>query len=302
MHDVVMAHRHAYKHPELQDETFRVINGEKGLNQDRIGEGGFWPNDKKVFEEWISSGRAEKDIQKIMDIQPRTGVMIATPSHDGMVAMDYALGLTDFNAALQRQNVHIEIARVVGSSLIPHARNSLVDMFLKSKCQKMIFVDSDQGFDANVLWPLFSSPRRIVAGITPHKRFPINLNFEPLPEDRKYFKDLSNKGMDEFIQFAKEKADQNGEIQVNRSGTGIMSIDRSTFEIMMKSGEVDEYLAFDSSDEVKHREYFKMGINKNGRYSGEDWFFCELAKKLSIPIYIQSRSIATHSGTFTFRV
>jgi len=36
MHDVVMAHRHAYKHPELQDETFRVINGEKGLNQESV--------------------------------------------------------------------------------------------------------------------------------------------------------------------------------------------------------------------------------------------------------------------------
>lgn len=300
LHDVVVAHDHAYKNKALQDDTFIKINGPKGLNEQRMGEGGFWPGDKQVFEDWLNSGKAEKDIQKIMDIQPKTGVMIATPSHDNLVLFEYALGLSDFQQALMRQNIHVEIARVVGSSLIPHARNSLVDMFLKSKCQKMIFIDADQGFDANCLWPLFTSPRRIVAGITPHKRYPINLNFEPLPEDAKYFKDLCNKGTEEFFKFANERADRNGEIEVNRAGTGIMAIDRSVFEILGK--EAEEYLAFDSSDEVRHKEFFKMGPAGNGgRYKGEDWHFCELAKKHSIPIYIQAKSMAIHGGQHTFR-
>jgi len=304
LHDVLVEHDHAYKDKSQQDDTFFKINGEAGLNKDRIGEGGFWPNDRQVFEEWMSSGKAERDIQKIMDIQPKTGVMIATPTHDGLVTIDYALGLSDFNLNLNRQNVHVELARVVGSSLIPHARNSLVDMFLRSKCQKLLFIDADQGFDAQTCWPLFSSPRRIIAGITPHKRYPINLNFDPLPQDRHYFPDLYNKGPQDFVKFATEKADINGEIEVNRAGTGIMCIDRSVFEIMMKSDEVSEYLAFDSSEEHKHKEFFKMGITPGAksRYVGEDWFFCELAKKLSIPIYIQSRSVMVHSGMHTFRI
>lgn len=299
LHDVIVEHDHAYKNPSLQDETFKIINGEKGLNDQRVGEGGFWPNDKKVFEEWLGS-RAEKDIQKIMDIQPRTGVMIATPSHDGQVLFEYALGLSEFQLALKSQNIHMEVARVVGSSLIAHARNSLVDLFLKSKCQKLIFVDADQGFDANTLWPLFTSPRRIVAGITPHKRYPINLNFEPLMKDHKYFKSLVDKGPEEFLSFAQEMADQNGEIEVNRAGTGIMCIDRSVFEIIGKDAE--EYLAFDSANDIIHKEFFKMGPSGNqGRYKGEDWHFCELAKKHNIPIFIQSRSVATHAGQHIFR-
>lgn len=301
LHDVIVEHDHAYKNKALQDDTFFKINGEKGLDpHTKLGEGGFWPGDSEVFRKWLESGRAEKDMQKIMDIQPKTGVMIATPSHDNLVLFEYALGLSDFQLALRQQNIHIEVARVVGSSLIPHARNSLVDMFLKSKCQKLLFIDADQGFDANTLWPLFTSPRRIIAGITPHKRYPINLNFEPLPEDAKYFQSLVNKSYEEFQKYAAEKADKNGEIEVNRAGTGIMCIDRSVFEILSK--DVEEYLAFDNNDEVKHKDFFKMGISPTERYKGEDWHFCELAKKHSIPIYIQARSVAIHAGLHMFRV
>lgn len=298
MHDVLVEHRHAYQHPELRDETFIKINGSKGLNEQRVGEGGFWPNDKLIFEKWMSE-KAESDIQKIMDIQPKIGIMIATPCQDSWVTMDYALGLSDFSVSLMQQNMYFEMARVVGSSLLPHARNSLVDMFLKSKCQKLLFIDSDQGFDRNACWPLFRSSRRIVAAITPHKRFPINFNFEPLEKDKKYFKDLVNKGPEEVNKFAAERADQNGEVEVNRAGSGMLCIDRSVFQILGK--EAEEYLAFDNSDSVKHKEFFYMGISPNGRYKGEDWHFCEEAKKQGIPIYINIKSIISHHGGYTFR-
>lgn len=301
LHDVLVEHQHAYKNKDLQDETFFKVNGPEGLDPvTKVGKGGFWPGDSDIFRKWMESGQAEKDMQKIMDIQPKSGVMIATPSHDNQVLFEYALGLSEFQMALRSQNINVEIARVVGSSLVAHARNSLVDMFLKSKCQKLLFIDADQGFDAATLWPLFTSPRRIIAGITPHKRFPINLNFEPLAKDAHHFTSLTNKGFDEFKSYAKDNADQNGEIEVNRAGTGIMCIDRSVFSIIGK--DVDEYMAFDNTDEMHHKEFFKMGKSESGRYKGEDWHFCELAKKHSIPIYIQANSVAIHSGQFSFRV
>lgn len=301
LHDVLVEHRHAYNNKELQDDTFFLTNGPKGLNPEtRIGEGGFWPNDSAVFKKWVDSGQAEKDVQKIMNIQPKTGVMVATPSHDNKVIFEYALGLADFQMSLRSQNQHVEVARVVGSSLVPHARNSLIDMFVKSKCQKMLFIDADQAFNADVCWPLFRSSRRIVAAITPHKRFPINLNFEPLEQDRHFFKDLVNKSMEEFVAFAKARADANGEIEVNRAGTGMICIDRSVFDILGE--EIPDYFAFDNSDTVKHKEFFKMGIAPTGRYKGEDWHFCEEAKRHGIPIYINASCVIGHHGGWMFAV
>lgn len=302
--DVVVEHRHAYKHPELQDETFKKINGPLGLvtqNGTSEGVGGFWPHDKQVIEEWFKSGTAEKDLSKIIALQPKTGLMIATPSHDGNVFINYALGLCDTAIHLSQHGVYFEMARVVGSSLIPHARNSLVDMFLKSKCQRLLMIDSDQGFDKSAVLHLFQSPKLIIAGITPHKRFPMNLNFEPLQEDNKYFSNLTNKGIEEFRVFQKDKADQLGIIEVNRVGTGFIMIDRKAFEIM--KDHVSDYEPFDDRPEVKHLEYFWMGggkVDQNKRYLGEDWNFCRLAKKLNIPIYINANAIVTHHGSMTF--
>lgn len=300
MGDVLVEHDHAYKNPALQDDTFFKVNGPKGLNPEtRMGEGGFWPNDAEVFKKWLSDGSMENDVQKIMDIQPKMGVMIATACQDHWVAMDFALGLSDFSNSLQQERQYFEMARVMGSSLLPHARNALVDMFMKSRCQKLLFVDSDQGFDRNICWSLFRSSRRIVCAVTPHKRFPINLNFEPLEKDKHYFKDLMNKSYEEFEVFRKERADQMGEVEVNRAGSGMMCIDRSVFEILGK--EAEEYLAFDNSDQARHKDFFHIGISTNTRrYKGEDWHFCEEAKAKGIPIYIQVGTIIKHQGMFSF--
>lgn len=296
--DVCVEHAHAYLDPSKRDETFYAVNGKADFTAIEP-KGGFWETDRKEFVDWLNQD-CERDFQKILDMQPKQGLMIATPSHDGNCALGYALGLADLAIHNSQHQIYFEMARVVGSSLIPHARNSLVDMFLKSKCQKLLFIDSDQSFDRNACMALFSSNRMIVAGITPHKRYPINLNFEPLPEDRKYFQSMANKLIEEFNVFIKEKGDQRGEVEVNRSGTGFMMIDRKVFEIM--APHVKEYLPFDDRDDVKHKEFFWMGGEENGRYRGEDWHFTELAKKLKIPIFINAHAFVGHQGTHIFEV
>lgn len=295
--DVTVSHDHAYKDKSKQDETFFKINGEQGLVNGQ-GLGGLWPEDKRVFEAWMKNDY-QKDLAKIMALQPKSGLMIATPSHSGDCALDYALGLTDLSIFLTQNNIYFEMARVVGSSLIPHARNSLVDMFLQSRCQKLLFMDSDQGYTKESVMPLYHSTKKLIAGVVPHKRFPINLNFEPLEQDKFFFKDLSNKSVEEFRVFAQARCDSSGEVEVNRAGSGFMMIDRSVFEAMRDK--VEKYQAFDNNEEIHHSEYFLMGAMKN-KYRGEDWRFGELAKELGIPIYINARSTATHRGGYTFDI
>lgn len=287
MMDVCVEHAHAYIH-KREDDTHKRVNSEES-----------WKHDHHAFQEWLKHS-ADRDTMKLVALQPKQGVMLATPSHDGTCCLDYAVGLMDTGIGLNANNIHFEFARVVGSSLIPHARNSLVDMFLKSKCQRLLFVDSDQGFNKNHMLILLNSNRRIVAGITPHKRFPQNLNFEPLPSDAHYFKDIANKSNEEFFKFAKDKADAKGEIEVNRTGTGFIMIDRSVFELM--KDHVDEYLAFDDKADIKHGEFFKMGSQPDGRFRGEDWFFCALAKKLKIPIFVNVHTLVTHHGSHIFGI
>ncbi len=286
--DVMVEHAHAFKTGEKDSTHLQVYP-----------EGWESGPDAKAFQAWMEKD-AQKDLERLVAIQPKQGLMIATPSHDGSCTLDYALGLTDLSIFFTQQNVYFEMARVVGSSLIPHARNSLVDMFLKSKCQKLLFVDSDQGFNKESVLALFQSNRRVIGGVTPHKRFPINLNFDPLEEDKKYFKDLNNKAVQEFVHFANDKADKvSGEIEVEKTGTGFLMIDRSVFELM--KDQVEHYQPFDHSDASHHGEYFKMGA-ENGKFFGEDWGFIKLVKQLHIPIYISARCLVSHRGNYTWNV
>ncbi len=114
-----------------------------------------------------------------------------------------------------------------------------------------------------------------------------------------YFKDLNNKSQEEFFKFAKEQADPTGEIEVSRTGTGFVMVDRSVFEIMREH--VPHYLAYDQNDSEKHGEYFAMG-GDGERFRGEDWKFCELAKKLKIPIFINTNVILSHQGSYNFMI
>lgn len=283
--DIMVEHDHVYKHGKV-DETFKKVNSEES-----------WKGDIEAFEAWHKSGEAERAAERLVGIQPKQGIMLATPSHDGNVCFQYALGLSDTNVACAMNRIHFEIGRVEGSSLLSHTRNCLVDMFLKSKCQKLLFVDADQGFTAQSVLTLLQSNKRIIAGITPHKRFPINLNFEPLPDDCKYFKEFVNKSVPEFIEFAKVKADPKGEIEVARAGTGFIMIDRSVFDIM--KDHVDTYSPFENNPSVKHHEYFKSHGHE-GKFRGEDWMFTELAKKLKIPTYISANVMVSHKGSYTW--
>lgn len=288
--DVIVEHDHAFR------------NGNKDSTHEKVYPPG-WEletegNETWHFRKWLREN-SEEDIQKLMDIQPKQGLMLATPSHDGTCSINYAAGLTDLGIFMATHGIYFEMARVVGSSLIPHARNSLVDMFLRSKCQKLLFIDADQGWDKESALILFQSNRRIIAGVTPHKRFPINLNFEPLPKDAKYFRELTNKGEEEFHKFVLERAEPNGEIEVSKAGTGFMMIDRSVFDLM--KDHVDSYQAFDENPKALHKEFYKMGaVDK--KYRGEDWKFCDLAHKLNIPIFINSYAVVQHSGSFTWGI
>lgn len=293
--DVCIEHDHAYKDATQRDETYKKINGEADF-QSPEPKGGFWDTDRAAFKKWLET-QAEDDARKLVAIQPKTGIMLAAPIQDRKVATNFNLGLMDVQPIFQQNNIYFEFARVEGSSLLPHARNTLVDMFMNSRCQKMLFIDSDQGFNRESVFRLFQSSRRIVAAISPHKRFPLNLNFEPLEEDRKYFKDTNNKTMKEFQEFAEDKADANGDIQVLRAGTGMMCIDRSVFDILKEK--VDWYYAFDNDTKHIHREYFRMG-SIDHRYRGEDWVFCMLAQTADIPIFVNRYAFISHDGVFSF--
>lgn len=68
-------------------------------------------------------------------------LFVSTPCYDGLCTTQYAQSLV----ALSRE-IQFEFDVTMNESLITLARNGAVNRFLKSKCDKLLFIDSDIGF------------------------------------------------------------------------------------------------------------------------------------------------------------
>lgn len=294
--NVVVEHDHAYKNREFQDATFKSINGEQGLVNGQ-GVGGLWKSDGEAFNKWrVESYKS--DLKKVIDLQPKAGILVATCFGGPMGHVGYFDSLMKSIEHLRRLGIPTGTTSIKGSPLLAFARNVLVNNLMYTPYKKILFVDSDQMFQPNDILALYGSSRPIIAGVTPHKKLPINLNFYPLDEDRKYFKSVCSKSLKETLNMMRDKGIQNGEIEVSRAGTGFLMIDRTVFETM--ESHVDSYLAYEERKDV-HSEFFKMGKSEDtGMYAGEDWHFCELAKKLNYPIYINAGVQVLHEGSFVY--
>lgn len=296
LRDVTVEHDHAYKNKELEDDTFFKINGKDGLKDGR-GTGGFWENDEKIYKDWLDKD-FRNDIAKITKILPVSGVMIATPFKSHELYIGFALGLVKSLQSLPRHGVAVTFEHLIGSGLIAFARNILVDRFLRSTCKKLLFIDADEGFKADDVMRLYNSNKPIIGGMVPRKAFPINIVFDPLDEHKKHFKNTKTKSLKEVMDLAKEKGNSLGELEVKRAGTGFLMIDRSVFEYL--TPHVTEYEAYEGKGE-RHLEFFTTGKSKESeKYNGEDWDFCELARRHGFKIHIDTGVKITHLGEFVF--
>jgi hypothetical protein len=99
---------------------------------------------------------------------PRT-VFFGTPTYDKTVTIDHdhamvesAILLTQLGVRLQR---HVE----AGGIYLGLIRNKIVDAFLASDADDLLFVDADVGFDPMVLPRMLSHKQEIVGGLVPKR-------------------------------------------------------------------------------------------------------------------------------------
>lgn len=75
-------------------------------------------------------------------------ILISTPMYGGMCAGHYAKSCTDLKGLAAEYGMEIDFFYLFNESLIPRARNYLVDEFLRSnKYTHLMFIDADIGFD-----------------------------------------------------------------------------------------------------------------------------------------------------------
>jgi hypothetical protein len=177
--------------------------------------------------------------------------MICIPAYDCKIDVDCFTSLMGNVMLLMKNGHRLTTGSVPGCCYLDRARNELVDMFLKTDNEYLVFVDSDLAFEKTAIDKLMSVKKPFVFAAYPMKGKDIKWTIKPI-------------------------GDENGEVTIHPDGTmlcdiaptGLMKIERRVFTEM----------------KAKHPEwaikdnpfpFFATGqITTNQAWEGEDVVFC----------------------------
>ena len=220
-------------------------------------------------------------------------LFIATPTYGYQAFIDYMHGLINFVTSAPPEDLEYETSLHLhsGSSLVTHARNNCVLEFLKTDCTKLLFIDSDIGFEPENIWRLLRKNEDVVLAPYVVKTYSgeENNNFVV------HYKDPNNIAVDE-----------QGFIEIEAGPAGFMMIDRKVFEKLHeaypeKKVFIRHLIEGVVTEEPNYYTYFDCSTSENGHSGvGEDLAFCNLWTKIGGKIYCDAHAKLTHCGSRLF--
>lgn len=207
-------------------------------------------------------------------------VMIATPSYDGKLDVNYIDSLLQTIAEGQKREIQIVPIFVCYDAMIQRCRNDLFQMAHDSDVECMIYIDSDVGWLPEMFFELLNSPEHIVGGCVRKKT-----DFEEIYSIRIKDKDKTM------------KIDKNGLIEVSGVATGFLKIDRYAIDKLWKKA--PKYYETKGETKTEKRMVFNVTI-KNEDLISEDISFCNLWTSLKEKVFINPFITCSHTGTKTF--
>lgn len=203
-------------------------------------------------------------------------IFVAIPAYDSKTHIGTTRSLANETAVAATLGISLTITFQPGMSLVHAARNLLCDAFLKSDCDRLVFVDADCGWEAGSLIRLATNPLPIVAGACRRRREP---------------EDYAVNWLDET-----NIMHESGLIEVAGIGCAFMAISREALEAFRD--ETPER-AYKLDDQSLHG-FFDSPV-RDGALWGEDVSFCETWRSKGGRIWIDSTITLQHlDGLQTF--
>jgi hypothetical protein len=231
-----------------------------------------------------------------------TRVMVCTPTLDGRVDCEFVVALNRTADAARLRGTEVEIV-FMRSSEIWHARNSFVDIFLKSRADVLCQIDADESWTVEdfeaVLAGVQTPEAPIVAAPVALKRFDWGAVIElakrgaPLDAIERAAPTSFNVSFDE----RQTRGFRIGAwefLEVAIVGAGLIAARRDALE---KIAAVSPRYRTMEGAELAH--CFPVEISR-GYLQSEDQGFCRRARQAGLPIHVFSGARVSHHGSFAF--
>lgn len=253
---------------------------------------------------------------KTEDLQQKR-LFIGTPMYGGQCAGIFTKSTNDLSMLCTTHKIPMKYYFLFNESLVQRARNYIVDEFLRSDCTHLLFIDADIGFDPRDALALLalqiSDPEKydIVCGPYPKKTIAwekVSLAAQkgigvdnPFDLD-KFTSDFVFNPAKELTQFKLSEP-----VEVAEGGTGFMLITREALE---KYRDAYPELAY-KPDHVRTEQFdgtrdihafFDCVIDpESKRYLSEDYFFCKMARKAGLSVWMCPWMKLNHVGSYIFK-
>lgn len=217
--------------------------------------------------------------QKSYDLSGKS-LFIALPAYDFKVSLKLAVSLAKFSRASAEHGIDIQIGSICGCSVVSRARNLLAKDMLESKCDYLLFIDSDINFEPDDIFRLMAwgtDPKKGIVAAVPRTRNESKVYIATLDYDDNG--DLTMNGM--------------GLVRAKRVATAFMLVRREVFETLEK--EHPEWAYYDSKTDRTLSCMFDFQLSEEG-YIGEDFLFCDRVRSHGFEVWIDPTITLGHMG------
>jgi len=203
-------------------------------------------------------------------------VMILTPAYGGIVTAGFHRSLLTSTIELLAEGIALESEILENQSLLPLARNTLLNEAYKRKPDDIIWIDTDMVWEPDTLRRLLKHDVDVV-GSACRKKIPDNVQFN--------------------FQLFKEKSfepDEKGLIEVRRLGTGFLRMSRKAYTHLWENDKKYEVQG------VMGSNVFEIGIWQGRELLSEDFIVCEKLIQHGFKIFMDPELTVGHVGTFNY--
>lgn len=244
-------------------------------------------------------------------------LFVGTPMYGGNCSGLFTKSCTDLALVCGAHGIPLKFYYLFNESLVQRARNYVVDEFLRSDCTHLLFIDSDIGFQARDVLAMLG-----IQGSDPEK---YNIVTGPYPKKTIAWEKVSKAAKQGFgdedpfqlSQFTSDFAINpvkgatgmklSEPIEVAEAGTGFMLIPREVLEKYRDAYPELSYRPdhvrtdnFDGTREIT--AFFDCVIDPDTkRYLSEDYFFCKMARKAGISVWMCPWMQLNHVGSYIFQ-
>lgn len=234
-------------------------------------------------------------IRKINN-RKQVGIMLCLPMFGGICHGDFALALVNTVHFLTDLGFRINTQAMFNESLITRARNNLARTFIQDKTMDMMmFIDADVTWKQEDVLRLILSDKDFVGGVYPRKKIHWDVVAKAARAGKQNPQDWAYSYLFNGIEGSEAEDDL---IEVTHAATGFLLLRRNVFDTLIPiTKSYDDVI---DGNSVTGWDFFKVGIGENGRYTSEDYWFCNDWRKTGGKIYINPFIRLGHIGTHKF--